>query len=267
MLISESTHEIFLLEVLLGGCSRLRVFKTMEESGLERFVRNECTARVYSVYFCLRTLIPLRSSYQNASKHRRRHSGCALLPRAEPFSLALCSFPSHHHHLPSFPLFSPQTGTPFVLENTFSCQGNMSLTLSSFSILLVSALQVVAESHTISFVNKSVSRHFFDCARTAHTHRVLAAAELVLYVSLRNGRLLESDSAYAQPMLIQGANTLSSGQDYTSDGPLTSAIAYALAYFSPSNPDLIPLFCGVIGTFKLVAADSTGTPAHCLSST
>ena len=108
---------------------------------------------------------------------------------------------------------------------------------------------------------------FFDRTRPAHTHRVLVAAELVLYVSLRNGRLLESDSAYAQPMLIQGANTLSSGQDYTSDGPLTSAIAYALASFSPSNPDLIPLFCGVIGTFKLVAADSTGTPAHCLSST
>ena len=50
-------------------------------------------------------------------------------------------------------------------------------------------------------------------------------------------------------MLIQGANTLSTGEDYTSDGVLTSAIAYlqtgpcgfngddcALLEFNMNNP-------------------------------
>ncbi|KAL5528346.1 hypothetical protein ACEPAF_7482 [Sanghuangporus sanghuang] len=63
----------------------------------------------------------------------------------------------------------------------------MSFTLSSLAVLVVSALHVLAESHTIRFQN--------NCGT-------------------------------GTPKLIKGATVLSSGEDYTSNGPIESSIAY-----------------------------------------
>ncbi|KAL5507200.1 hypothetical protein ACEPAH_6656 [Sanghuangporus vaninii] len=63
----------------------------------------------------------------------------------------------------------------------------MPFTLSSLAVLVVSALHVLAESHTIRFQN--------NCGT-------------------------------GTPKLIKGATVLSSGEDYTSNGPIESSIAY-----------------------------------------
>ncbi|EJD02778.1 uncharacterized protein FOMMEDRAFT_146612 [Fomitiporia mediterranea MF3/22] len=63
----------------------------------------------------------------------------------------------------------------------------MSFTLSSLAFVLVSALHVFAESHTVRFQN--------NCGT-------------------------------GTPKLVQGGKILSTGEDYTSNGPINSAIAY-----------------------------------------
>lgn len=103
---------------------------------------------------------------------------------------------------------------------------------------LLAAVGAMAESHTVTFTNKFALFHslIWPLADLWHLQLWLRNCMHTTWLILPQ---YESLTNISQPQLVQGGNVLSTGGAFTSNGPLTAAIAYVSFQLTLSHTALL----------------------------